>query len=41
MSFFGLQSEIGDIDEVVQYQARRYISSNEDVWPILSFTIHE
>ena len=28
-------------DEVVQYQARRYISSNEAVWRILSFPIHE
>ncbi|GFW76678.1 uncharacterized protein TNCV_4943951 [Trichonephila clavipes] len=29
------------IDEVTQYQAGRYISSNEAVWRILSFPIHE
>ncbi|GFV94459.1 ATP-dependent DNA helicase [Trichonephila clavipes] len=29
------------IDEVAQYQAGRYISSNEAVWRILSFPIHE
>ena len=39
--FFGLQSEISDIDEIVKYQAGRYISSNEAVWRILSFPIHE
>ena len=38
---FGLQPEIKDIDEIVQYQAGRYISSNEAVWRILSFPIHE
>ena len=32
MAVFGLQSEIKDIDEIVQYQAGRYISSNEAVW---------
>ena len=31
MAVFGLQSEISDIDEIVQYQAGRYISSNEAV----------
>ena len=41
MAVFGLQSEISDIDEIVQYQAGRYISSNEAVWRILSFPIHE
>ena len=41
MTVFGLQSEIKDIDEIVQYQAGRYISSNEAVWRILSFPIHE
>ncbi|GFR19314.1 ATP-dependent DNA helicase, partial [Trichonephila clavata] len=29
------------IDEVAQYQAGRYISSNEAIWRILSFPIHE
>ena len=41
MAVFGLQSKISDIDEIVQYQAGRYISSNEAVWRILSFLIHE
>ena len=43
MAVFGLQSKIKDIDEIVQYQAGRYISisSNEAVWRILSFLIHE
>ena len=41
MAVFGLQSEISDIDKIVQYQAGRYISSNETVWRILSFPIHE
>ena len=41
MAVFGLQSEISDINEVVQYQAGRYINSNEAVWRILSFPIHE
>ena len=41
MAVFGLQSEISDIDEIVQYQAGRYISSNESVWRILSFSIHK
>ena len=40
MVVFGLQSEISDIDEIVQYQAGRYISSNEPIWRILSFPIH-
>ena len=31
MAVFGLQSEIKDIDEIVQFQAGRYISSNESV----------
>ena len=41
MAVFGLQSEIKDIDEIVQYQAGRCISSNEAVWRILSFPIHD
>ena len=41
MAVFGLQSEISDIDEIVQYQDGRYISSNEAVWRILSFPLHE
>jgi hypothetical protein len=41
MAVFGLQPKIKDFDEIVQYQAGRYISSNEAVWRILSFPIHE
>ena len=41
MAVFGLQSKISDIDEIVQYQAGRYISSNEAVCRFLSFPIHE
>ena len=41
MAVFGLQSEIKDIDEIVQCQAGRYISSIKAVWRILSFPIHE
>ncbi|KAK2705175.1 hypothetical protein QYM36_017279 [Artemia franciscana] len=41
LAVFGLQPEIKDFDEIVQYQAGRYISSNEAVWRILSFPIHE
>ena len=36
-----LQSGISYVDEVVQYQAGRYTSSNEAVWCIVSFPIHE
>lgn len=28
-------------DEIAQYQMGRYISSNEAIWRILSFPIHE
>ena len=41
MAVFGLQPEIKDFNEIVQYQAGRYICSNEAVWRILSFPIHE
>ena len=47
MAVFGVQPERSDgnavihIDEIAQYQAGRYISSNEAVWRILSFPIHE
>ncbi|XP_016854588.2 uncharacterized protein LOC107983828 [Anolis carolinensis] len=34
-------SETIDIDEISQYQAGRYISSNEAIWRILMFPIHE
>jgi hypothetical protein len=47
MAVYGVQPERSDrnavihIDEITQYQAARYISSNEAVWRILSFPIHE
>ena len=41
VAVFGLLAKISNINEVVQYQAGRYISSNEAVWRILSFPIHE
>ena len=41
MAVFGWHSKISNIDEIVQYQAGRYISSNEAVWRILSFPRHE
>ncbi|VDP19905.1 unnamed protein product [Onchocerca flexuosa] len=47
MAAFGVQLERSDrngilnIDEIAQYQAGRYISSNEAVWRILSFPIYE
>ncbi|VDM92856.1 unnamed protein product [Onchocerca ochengi] len=47
MAVFGVQPERSDrnavlhIDEIAQYQAGRYISSNEAVWRILSFPIYE
>ncbi|GFW51845.1 helitron_like_N domain-containing protein [Trichonephila clavipes] len=48
MAVFGMQQQetndknaVMHIDEVTQYQAGRYISSNEAVWRILSFPIHE
>lgn len=40
MAIFGL-SENYSKDEITQFQMGRYISSNEAVWRILSFTIHE
>lgn len=30
-----------DIDEIRQYEMGRYISSNEAIWRILNFKIHE
>lgn len=39
MAVFGISSE--RTNEVMQYQFGRYISSNEAVWQILQFLIHE
>nr|XP_060632277.1 uncharacterized protein LOC132775579 [Anolis sagrei ordinatus] len=40
MAIFGLTNENRN-DEVSQYQLGRYISSNEAIWRIFSFPIHE
>ncbi|UYV77690.1 hypothetical protein LAZ67_15001947 [Cordylochernes scorpioides] len=41
MAVFGVENTTASNDEVTQYQLGRYISSNEAVWRILSFSIHE
>ena len=38
---FGLEGDGTAVDEIKRYQLGRYISSNEAVWRILSFSIHE
>jgi len=38
---FGLEKDRAAIDEIKHYQLGRYISSNEAVWRILDFPIHE
>ena len=38
---FGLKKDGTAVDEIEQYQLGRYISSNEAVWRILNFSIHE
>lgn len=40
MAVFGVQS-MNENDEIARYQMGRYISSNEAVWRILGFPIHE
>ncbi|GFS49323.1 ATP-dependent DNA helicase [Trichonephila clavipes] len=40
MAVFGVENTTASDDEVTQYQLGRYISSNEAVWRILSFSIH-
>jgi hypothetical protein len=40
MAVFGLKSE-NRTDEITQYQMGRYVSSNEAVWRILNFSIHD
>ncbi|GBM10860.1 hypothetical protein AVEN_42119-1 [Araneus ventricosus] len=40
MAVFGLK-KANEHDEVSNYQLGRYISSNEAVWRVLSFPIHE
>ncbi|GFV41445.1 ATP-dependent DNA helicase [Trichonephila clavipes] len=41
MEVFGVGNVAAPLDEINQYQLERYISSNEAVWRILSFPIHE
>ncbi|GFX71444.1 ATP-dependent DNA helicase [Trichonephila clavipes] len=41
MAVFGVENITASNDEVTQYQLGRYISSNEPVWRILSFSVHE
>uniref|UniRef100_A0A1U7XF28 Uncharacterized protein LOC104236095 n=1 Tax=Nicotiana sylvestris TaxID=4096 RepID=A0A1U7XF28_NICSY len=41
MAVFGVRNVAAPLDEISQYQLGRYISSNEAVWRILSFPIHE
>ncbi|GFW10572.1 ATP-dependent DNA helicase [Trichonephila clavipes] len=41
MAVFGVGNVAAPLDEINQYQFGRYISSNEAVWRILSFPIHE
>lgn len=41
MAVFGLMQPNSTIDEITQFQMGRYISSNEAVWRILGFNIHE
>ncbi|GFV52935.1 ATP-dependent DNA helicase [Trichonephila clavipes] len=41
MAVFGLENTTASNVEVIQYQLGRYISSNEVVWRILSFSIPE
>jgi hypothetical protein len=38
---FQIENESRPFDEITLYQMGRYISSNEAVWRILSFPIHE
>ncbi|XP_053968313.1 uncharacterized protein LOC128869734 [Anastrepha ludens] len=40
MAVFGVAAENSN-DEVTQYQMGRYVSSNEGMWRIFSFSIHE
>jgi hypothetical protein len=40
MAVFGLRN-VNKADEITQYQMGRYVSSNEAVWRILNFSIHD
>ncbi|XP_064647485.1 uncharacterized protein LOC135500168 [Lineus longissimus] len=41
MAVFQIQSDQQPINEIEQYQIGRYISTNEAIWRILAFPIHE
>lgn len=41
MAVFGVANEQNNQDEITQFQLGRYISTNEALWRIFSFTIHE
>ncbi|VDM67053.1 unnamed protein product [Strongylus vulgaris] len=41
MAAFRLENENNQLDEVMQYRMGRYINSNEAVWRIFNFKIHE
>ncbi|KIH47189.1 hypothetical protein ANCDUO_22754 [Ancylostoma duodenale] len=41
MAVFRLEDENGTLDEIMQYLMGRYISTNEGVWHVLGFPIHE
>lgn len=41
MAVFGLSDRNTPVDEITQFQMGRYISSNEAVWRILGFSIHD
>ncbi|XP_054259370.1 uncharacterized protein LOC128984111 [Macrosteles quadrilineatus] len=41
MAVFGLEDARAPVNEIEQFQMGRYISSNEAVWRILGFDIHE
>ncbi|GFX67673.1 uncharacterized protein LOC104236095 [Trichonephila clavipes] len=41
MAVFGVGNVTAPLDEINQYQLGHYISSNEAVWRILSFPVHE
>ncbi|RCN29090.1 hypothetical protein ANCCAN_25155 [Ancylostoma caninum] len=41
MAVFRLENENDALDEIMQYLMGRYASTNEGVWHILSFLIHE
>lgn len=41
LAMFGVTNDNMDIDEIKLYQLGRYISSNEAIWKIYGFNIHE